>query len=279
MQNRHGITFGNRSTVAAYDEFQVPTLFRPWATLLADSHDAWRDRTVLDLATGSGIVAEVLAPRVGAGGQIIGVDISDEMLELARKRCAGLEPAIMFVRSAAHPLELPDASVDVVVCQQGFQFFPDQSAAAAEIHRVLRPGGKVMAATWRSLAECDYFLGVRNALACIGEPDLAARMHIPFNRMPADELLGHFSRAGFEEVQVGRKQLVFTFPGGMVQALATARATVAGPEIEKMPDEKQAAFDAALKGQLRKLTCDGHSMGRMVSNLLTAVHPKDSIGQ
>jgi SAM-dependent methyltransferase len=270
MRFDRSVSFGDRSTVTAYDELQVPALFRPWATLLSGEFRAWRGRTVLDLATGSGIVAQVLASRVGAEGKIIAADVSGEMLELARRRCAGLEPEVEVVRSSAHPLELPDASIDVVVCQQGFQFFPDRRAAAVEIHRVLRPGGTALIASWTSLADCEYFAAIRDAVAVIGEPALAERMRVPFDFLPADELYDHFARAGFQDVQVVRRELAYELEGGLEQALATARSTVVGQEIEKMPAAKRAEFRDRLLGLLHELSDDGRTVGRTVSNVLRA---------
>lgn len=270
MSARTDISFADRATLALYDELQVPALFRPWAALLAASCDDWEGQTVLDLATGSGIVAAVLTPHVGPQGEIIGADISDAMLDLARRRCAGLETPIRFVRSAADALRLPDASVDAVVCQQGFQFFPDRSAAAAETARVLRPGERVIVTTWKSLPECDYFHAVHLALVDIGKPDLAAKIQVPFDHLPAAELNRHFSAAGFVDVRVERRQRVHTFAGGMEQAIATARSTVVGPDLAAMAAEGRAAFREALAGRLRMLTCDGQAMGRMTANMLTA---------
>ncbi len=89
MRTKKGVKFDDRTTIAAYDQLQVPYLSLPWATHLADGFAVWRGKTVLDLATGSGIVADVLASRVGPEGRIIAADISGEMLERARRRCAG----------------------------------------------------------------------------------------------------------------------------------------------------------------------------------------------
>jgi len=264
------VTFADRATLAAYDALQVPTLFRPWAEMLAGYHADWAGRTVLDLATGSGILIDVLAPRVGASGEIIGVDPSGEMLDLARRRCDGLATPVRLVRSGAHALPLPDASVDVVVCQQGFQFFADRAAAAAEMHRVLRPGGSVIAATWSSLADCDYFRAVHDACEAIGEPALAAKFHVPFDGLSAAELAEHFAAAGFAEVHVQRRQRAYTFKGGMEQAVATAWSTVAGPQLARLAETRQQAFRDALAGRLRMLTCDGCTMGRTAANVPTA---------
>jgi ubiquinone/menaquinone biosynthesis C-methylase UbiE len=270
MPTRRRVTFGHRATVAAYDELQVPTFFLPWAESLAGRLADWRGKTVLDLAAGSGIVAAVLAPRVGPTGRVIAADISEEMLARARRRLADLQPPVELLRSAAHPLELPDASVDVVVCQQGFQFFPDRQAAAREMRRVLRPGGRVIAACWRSLAECEYFCRVRDALVAMGRTEPAEKLHTPFDHLPADELRGHFVAAGFAEVRVEPQALPATFAGGLPQAVATAWSTVVGPELEGMTAKEQDRFRMILTEMLRELSEDGRTVVGTVANVLTA---------
>ncbi len=131
----------------------------------------------------------------------------------------------------------------------------------------------MIASTWRSLAECQYFCRVRDALVAVGEADLAEKLHAPFDHMPAVELREHFSAAGFENVQVDHHTLEFTVPGGIAQAIATAWSTVVGTELAAMPEGKQAGLRAALAGMLRELSNDGRTMGKTVSNVLTATRP------
>ena len=89
-----------------------------------------------------------MAERLGVEGKIFGVDLNAAMIRLAKERCDDASCAIEFMEGTAEAIELPDASVDNVYCQQGFQFFPDKKAAAQEIYRVLRPGGRAILTTW-----------------------------------------------------------------------------------------------------------------------------------
>jgi len=100
--------------------------------------------TVLDLGSGGGIDVLLSARRVGATGRAIGVDFTDEMLELARRNAAEAGvPNVEFVRGGIENLPLPDASVDVVISNCVINLSTDKPAVFREIERVLRPGGRI----------------------------------------------------------------------------------------------------------------------------------------
>jgi ubiquinone/menaquinone biosynthesis C-methylase UbiE len=263
-------TFDDDSVAGAYDNGLVPVLFEPWATRLVEEHGPWEGRRVLDLATGTGIVAQKVAKEIGPGGKVVGADINPEMLALARKRCAGLMPQVEFVKSPAHPLELPDRSIDFVLCQQGFQFFPDRSAAAREIHRVLRDGGSIVGTTWRPVEECRFFGAICDALSEIGEPETSDMMRVPFDRMPESELIAHFESAGFADVRVERQEKGLLVSGGVPHAVELAYATPIGPRLRALPDVRQSLFREMLTDLLRGLSEDAITMGPMVTNVLSA---------
>jgi len=273
MNEKQEFSFGDNSVASAYDNVLVRYLFKPWAVRLIEENQPWSGRSVLDLATGTGIVAEQLAGQVGPGGNVIGTDINGEMLALAKKRCADSNPAVRFIECPAHPLDIPDSSIDFVVCQQGFQFFPDKVAAAKEIYRVLRDDGKVIATTWLPVTECEYFGAICDALTSIGELELADMMRVPFDFMPESELTAAFEEAGFKNVMLSRQEQDLVIDGGITEAVQVAYATPIGPKLSAMPDDQQEEFQKAF-GELLHIMCNGrNSMGRMVSNALSADKP------
>ena len=270
MSDTKEFSFGDDSVASAYDNGLVPVLFEPWAVRLVEEYQPWEGRRVLDLATGTGIVAQMLTGQVGPSGKVIGTDINGEMLALAGKRCADLSSAVEFIECPAHPLEIPGDSIDFVVCQQGFQFFPDKSAAAQEIYRVLCDGGKVVATTWRPVVECQFFATIRNALDAIEEQEISDMMRVPFDLMPDSELTDHFESAGFANVRLERQEQDLVMSGGVTQAIEVAYATPIGPTLRALSDEQQAQFRKTLTELLHELSDDGITMGRMVSNVLSA---------
>jgi len=100
--------------------------------------------TVLDLGSGGGIDVLLSARRVGVTGFAYGLDMTDEMLELARSNAAkaGVDN-VAFLKGQIEAVPLPDASIDVVISNCVINLSTDKSAVLAEMHRVLRPGGRV----------------------------------------------------------------------------------------------------------------------------------------
>ena len=273
MTESSNFSFNDNSVANAYDEVLVPVLFEPWAVRLVEEHPQWENQFVLDLATGTGIVAQLLAERVGPEGKVIGTDINSEMLSLAKKRCAGVIPAVNFIESPAHPLEITDDAVDTIICQQGFQFFPDRRAGAEEMHRVLRKGGKVIASTWCPVAECDFFKIICFALCAIGEYEIEDMMRVPFDFMSESELASHFTSVGFTNVEVTQQEQDLVFSGGVAHAIEATYSTPIGPNLRALPKEQQVLFRKTISELLNEVSDDGVTMGYMVSNVLSAEKP------
>jgi len=273
MTEPSNFSFSGTSVADAYDDILVPALFEPWAVRLVEGYPPWEDHSVLDLATGTGIVARLLAERVGPKGKVMGVDINSEMLSLANKRCAGVTPAVDFIESPAHPLDVSDGAVGVIVCQQGFQYFPDKRAAAGEMYRVLQDGGRVIVSTWRPVTECEFFGVICNALSAIKESEIADMMRVPFDFMPESELALHFESAGFVNVEVKRQEQDLAFSGGIKHAVEAAYSTPIAPKLRALPEQKQVLFQKTITELLSDLSDDGLTMGLMVSNVLSGKKP------
>jgi arsenite methyltransferase len=100
--------------------------------------------TVLDLGSGGGIDVLLSARRVGSTGHAIGVDMTDEMLALARRNAAEAGAAnVEFRKGTIERLPVDDASVDVVISNCVINLASDKAAVFAEIARVLKPGGRM----------------------------------------------------------------------------------------------------------------------------------------
>ena len=139
---------------ALYERVLVAALFRPWAEQLLDGIDLTRARSVLDVACGTGIAARVARDRLRGGARIVGVDISEPMLAVARRAA----PELDWRQGDAAALPVAaEERFDVVICQQGLQFFAARGAAAGEMRRVLAPGGTVTVATWVASEEAPLY--------------------------------------------------------------------------------------------------------------------------
>ena len=108
--------------------------------VLVDAVDPQPDEAVLDVASGTGGVTERIARR---GAQVTGIDFAPTLVETARSRAGDAGLDIRYDVGDAEALPYEDASFDVVVSAFGHMFAPDHRAAASELARVCRPGGRL----------------------------------------------------------------------------------------------------------------------------------------
>jgi SAM-dependent methyltransferase len=130
-----------------YEKKFVPALFGEWAPHLIDIADVSPGHSVLDVACGTGVVARAAADRLGGDGRVVGLDVNEGMLAVARR----LHEDIDWQRGDAANLPFPEASFDVVLCQASLMFFPDRAKALREMARVVTGGGTVAVQVWAGL--------------------------------------------------------------------------------------------------------------------------------
>lgn len=121
-------------------------LHRLWKRFAIELADARPGEQVLDLAGGTGDLARALRRRVQPGGSVLVADFNHSMLATGRDRLldAGAVQGLEYVQADAQRLPLPDARFDCVTISFGLRNVTDQGAALREIHRVLRPGGRLL---------------------------------------------------------------------------------------------------------------------------------------
>ena len=145
----------------AYEATFVPALFADWADHVVDAAGVRPGLAVLDVACGTGAVTRVAAERLGGSGRIVGLDLNEGMLSVARR----LYPAIDWVLGDAMDLPFEDAAFDAVLCQAALMFVPNAGQAIAEMARVVRPGGTVAVQVWAAREAQDGFKPVYEIIA------------------------------------------------------------------------------------------------------------------
>ncbi|BCH35237.1 ubiquinone/menaquinone biosynthesis methyltransferase [Mesorhizobium sp. L-8-10] len=211
-----------------YERWLVGPLFRPWVETTLEMVELSPDDRLLDNACGTGIVARVARERLGAAGYVVGVDIRPDMLAVARL----VAPRIDWREGDASALPLQDGEeFEVVVCQQGLQFFPDRSAAAREMRRALAKGGRLAVATWRPDDEIPFFRELRY----VAERHLGAiadRRHSFGDAAPLEALLRD---AGFHDVRSRTISRTIRFDDGApllrLNTMALVGMSAAGNEM------------------------------------------------
>jgi len=134
--------------------------------LFADAVAVTAGTRVLDVGCGAGGTTLAAARRAGPTGDVLGVDLSAAMLDVARSRAAaeGLDN-VRFLQADAQVHPLPAASFDVAVSRMGSMFFGDPVAAFTNLARAVRPGGRLVLLTWQGLDRNEWLTAVLAALA------------------------------------------------------------------------------------------------------------------
>jgi SAM-dependent methyltransferase len=149
------------------DEFRATTM--PVSVWMVDQLDLQAGHRVLELAAGPGDTGFLAAELIRPGGTLICSDGTAAMLELARARAAraGIEN-VEFAQLELEWIDLPTASVDAVLCRWGIMLLVDPEAAAREIRRVLRSGGRMALAVWDSAEDNQWATIPGQALVKLG---------------------------------------------------------------------------------------------------------------
>jgi ubiquinone/menaquinone biosynthesis C-methylase UbiE len=179
-----------------------------WRAQLQPAHDLTLDmlalrpgERALDVACGTGLVSLRMAEAVGRRGEVVGADISGEMVEAARRVAAERGVGnVGFERGDAEELPFPDATFDAAACALGLMYVPDPAWALREMRRVLRPGGRAAAAVWGARQNCGWA-----GIFPITDARVASEVCPLFFRLgTGDTLARTFAAAGFVDIRSER---------------------------------------------------------------------------
>lgn len=186
-----------------YERVLVPAIARPLARIVIDLAAPTEGERVLDLACGTGLVARTVAPIVGSTGSVVGLDVLPGDAGGRPLPPPAGRGSDRVARRDATVLDLADDPFDLVICQQGLQFFPDRTATATEVLRVLAPGGRFVAAVWQGIDRQPFWKAVSEVearnLAPLGLSPEDVR--VPFSWGDAEPLRSLLEGAGFTSIE------------------------------------------------------------------------------
>jgi SAM-dependent methyltransferase len=173
-------------------------------TAVADLHEG---ETVLDLGSGAGADVLISARRVGPSGRAYGLDMTDEMLALARANAAAAGAGnVEFLKGYLEEIPLPDASVDVVISNCVINLAGDKRRVLAEAARVLRPGGRF--AVSDVIADPDMGADTR--------ADMAAWTGCIAGALTREEFEHGLAAAGFTDIEITETHRVHEHAGSAI---------------------------------------------------------------
>lgn len=240
--NAAQIAYWNDKAAVTWTTFQerLDALFEPITALALDAAKAAPGEHAIDVGCGCGATVLALADRLGATGQVLGLDVSEPMSARARERIAasGLANAKVLVSDAA-TYTFPHGDADLLFSRFGVMFFADPVAAFTNLRRAMRPGGRLLCAAWRPLADNPWFRVPLEAARPLVSPLPPADPEAPgpFALANADRTRAIFADAGWHGVTLTRQDVPMRFAAAGQLQQATDFATRVGALARILADE------------------------------------------
>lgn len=142
---------------AQYYENSWEAQLKPAHDVLINTSKVRKGEKIIDVAGGTGLISLRLSEQAGVSGQVLATDISDEMIAIGNSMSLSNNiKNISFERMDAEQLDSEDNLFNLATCALGLMYFPSPEQALFEMHRVLKPGGRAVAAVWGSRKNCGW---------------------------------------------------------------------------------------------------------------------------
>ncbi|HET9558126.1 MAG TPA: methyltransferase domain-containing protein [Actinomycetota bacterium] len=250
-----------------YEASFVPALFAEWAPHLVEAAGVAPGQAVLDVACGTGVVARTAADRMGGKGRVVGLDLNEGMLTVARR----LRPDIEWHQGDAGDLPFAAGSFDAVLCQSALMFFPDRAGALREMARVATPGGTVAVQVWDRLEAQEGFGAMYAAFSEHLGPE-AAELESSYWALGDLDLMGSlFEAAGMRVTGTRTRVGTVRYPSATEAVTTELQAT---PLAERIGEDAQRRIVEAASEAMSPFVVDGGRVELPLrGHLITAARP------
>lgn len=232
----------NDSAVTAYEDQKVKAMFGPLARATLAKIQVNRNDAILDLACGTGIVARSILDKVTPDQAIVGVDLNEGMIRKARQITQSDSSRFQWHVANAENLPFETGTFSLIICQQGMQYFPDETAVLKEIKRVSAKNAKLVISVWEGAS--DFFLAMADSVGRHVDPEIGKKYLAPFSYKNVEQLPDMLVGAGFENITVER----ITVDRTMAKIHSSIENEILGhPAGPKVMEAGQAVVDAIAK--------------------------------
>jgi ubiquinone/menaquinone biosynthesis C-methylase UbiE len=264
--------FALANPAEGYESYMVPTLFAPCARILVQAADPKPGQRVLDVGCGTGIVAREVASRLGATAAVTAVDLSANMLAVARAAAARDGLKIEWREGNAEQLPFDDRAFDLVLCQFALMFVADKAAALWEMRRVVTERGRVLISVWEGLDRHPFYQTLHNVIR--QRVGMSALQEI-FVLGDADDLCSRAYEAGFRKVDIKPFSLTARFPNPEAFIAGEIEVdTAAIPSMQYLDSKAREAIVTAItkdmQSPLKDLISDNHVVIPFHGRIITA---------
>lgn len=236
-------TIGENSAAAnfaqRYETTLVPVIFQPWARELIRRAAPRDGEHILDLACGTGVVTQEIVSAGVSPASLTGVDMSAEMLAVARDKAEAAGFEANWIEADAGHLPFADDRFDLAFCQQALQFFPDRPGALAELRRVLVPGGRVAFCVSQELSLNPLLEAQAAALEKHVGPEAGGAVRAICCLPDGDEIGALFVDAGFGDVEVESVSLTLNHPDARAFAAGAMGGMHTGDKLSQLSETRR----------------------------------------
>jgi ubiquinone/menaquinone biosynthesis C-methylase UbiE len=254
MEEQHASKAYDGNPPANYERFFVPAIGAPLAADLIRRAALRPGERVLDVACGTGIVARRAAQQVGDTGTVAGLDVNPGMLAVARTATPP-GTSIAWHEASAAAMPFPDASFDVVLCQMGLQFMPDQRAALREMRRALVPGGRLILNVPGPTPQLFTIMG--EALALHVGAEAAGFVDQVFSLHDTAAIRDLASDTGFRDVSVASDTKSLRLPAPAAFLWQYVASTPLAGAVAQVDDERRGRLEQDVVAQWQEHVEDG----------------------
>jgi ubiquinone/menaquinone biosynthesis C-methylase UbiE len=210
---------------------------------------------VLDIACGTGEPSITIARLLQGTGEVIGVDISSGPLAVATERARqhGLSN-VRFQKADVQHLPFPDDSFDRITSRLGVMFFADLPRALQEMHRVLKPGGRLALLAWGKFEQPYFATTIGTILKMLPDVELSPAGKSMNKFGTAGLLAGKMREAGFSQVEENLTYVSWTWPGTVEEVWEYFQDVAAPfhPTLQAVPAERRNEINQAVLQAMKK---------------------------